>query len=76
MRHLDLVNICKDAGYHGDQRRFVRTYCENRISYANAIKAYREGERIRKAGTFQCHCFTCKHEREAVEEILKEASDE
>ena len=33
----------KAAGAAGDQKALMRLYIENRISYAVAMKAYREG---------------------------------
>ena len=47
------------AGYHEDQKSFVRLYVENRISYQVAIASYRLGYQQKQNG-MKCVCFECK----------------
>jgi hypothetical protein len=53
-----LVGI-RVAGYHEDQRTFMRLYTENRISYAKATEEFRRGQAMKKGGV-PCGCPSCK----------------
>ena len=53
------IALLRVAGYHQDSGEFVRLYVENRISYAAAKVAYRDGARQRAAG-IGCGCYECK----------------
>lgn len=46
------------AGYHDDQKTFVRTYVENRVSIGAATAEYRSGAQARLAGV-RCTCRDC-----------------
>lgn len=46
------------AGYHEDQQTFVRTYVENRVSYAAAMRSFVDGK-IAKRNGLKCSCSTC-----------------
>lgn len=54
-RTLALLRI---AGFHGDQRTWMRTYTSRRISYLVARKAWADGQRARAAGA-GCSCYEC-----------------
>lgn len=59
MRRDDLLACIRVAGYHGDQRAYMRLYTENRISHAAARDAYRDGERAKARG-IACSCADCR----------------
>lgn len=42
MSRADALVACRIAGYHDDQRAFVRAYTENRISMQAARAEFRE----------------------------------
>ena len=46
------------AGYHGDDRAWVRLYLENRVGYERARRLRAEGVRLRVAG-LPCGCAEC-----------------
>jgi hypothetical protein len=46
MTRKQALTCIKAAGAQNDQAAFVRLYVENRISYAVAMAAYREGEKF------------------------------
>ena len=48
----------KIAGYHGDQKTFIRLYVEHRISIRRARVAYASGE-VAKATRVRCNCHEC-----------------
>lgn len=50
--------LLRVAGYHGDQRAWMRAYTERRISYAVARKIWAEGQRARASGV-KCTCVDC-----------------
>ena len=62
------LGTLRSAGYHGDERSFVRAYVEGRVSITNANKAWRDGERMRAAGV-RCTCFNCRAEKPASIEV-------
>jgi hypothetical protein len=43
MRRADLIQAIRGAGAANDQPLFLRLYTGNRIAYAAAIEAYRQG---------------------------------
>jgi len=58
MKRADLIVYLRVAGYHDDERSFMRLYCENRISHPAAREAYRQGQ-AQKAGGVKCGCHEC-----------------
>jgi hypothetical protein len=56
------IQVIKVAGYHGDTKTFMRTYCENRISFAVADNFFRNGKQAKLAG-MKCDCNQCKKEK-------------
>ncbi|MEQ1545996.1 hypothetical protein [Methyloglobulus sp.] len=46
------------AGYHNDTKAFMRLYCENRISKAEADKQFNIGQKKRENGV-KCSCIDC-----------------
>lgn len=46
MTRAQALACIKAAGAQGDKAAFTRLYIENRIAYAVAIAAYRDGERF------------------------------
>lgn len=42
------INLIKEAGYENDTAKMMRIFCENRISYAVAQKAFAEGKERKK----------------------------
>lgn len=61
MKRADALAHIRLAGYHGDDRAFMRLYTENRISYATAKQARDAGAAARRAGV-PCNCHSCKTE--------------
>ena len=61
MNRATALTLLAVAGYHEDKTAFVRLYVENRISFANAQKAYASGKRARTNGV-PCTCGECKKE--------------
>jgi hypothetical protein len=59
MKRKDVLASIRVAGYHADQRSFLRLYVENRVSFQAASEAYHEGARLKKAG-MRCTCLECK----------------
>lgn len=53
------------AGYHEDQKTFIRTYVENRISFHAANHAFIDGKAAKRNG-LKCTCYECKPKSEAV----------
>lgn len=49
MTRAKALEVIRAAGAQGDHALFVRTYTENRISYAVAIREFREGVAWAKA---------------------------
>ena len=47
------------AGYHGDDRAWVRLYLEHRVGYERARRLRAEGARLRAAG-LPCGCAECR----------------
>lgn len=58
MKRADVIAHIRIAGYHSDQRSFLRLYTENRISSAVAKEAFAAGARQKEAGV-PCHCYAC-----------------
>lgn len=58
MNRKDALAACRLAGYHNDQHQLVRTYTENRVSYAAALAAFRVGQQQKAAG-MRCTCYSC-----------------
>jgi hypothetical protein len=58
-RH-QLLEAIKVAGYHNDDKAFLRLYTENRLSYAVAQAARQAGIRARQQGV-KCSCYACNH---------------
>ena len=52
------IILLKIAGYHDDNRSFVRLYVENHISITNARLAFDQGAKMRMMGV-PCHCHQC-----------------
>jgi hypothetical protein len=59
MKRKDVLALIRVAGYHADQRSFIRLYAGNRISYQAATEAYHEGAKLKEAG-MRCTCLECK----------------
>lgn len=59
MKRADALANMRIAGYHGDDRAFMRIYTENRISYAAAKRERDSGAAAKRAGT-ACGCNSCK----------------
>lgn len=57
-RTLGLMRV---AGYHDDQKTFLRLLVENRIAAPHCWAAFREGARLKVAG-MPCTCYHCKKE--------------
>lgn len=53
------IDLLRVAGYHNDQRAFVRLYVENRISRKVAAEEFNRGYALRRSGV-DCGCFECK----------------
>lgn len=53
-----IIQRIRVAGFHGDQRAFMRLYVENRIDIRVARAAYREGEWGKTNGV-KCGCAEC-----------------
>jgi hypothetical protein len=62
MKREDALSALRFAGYHGDQRAFVRVYVENRISRKVACEEFNRGADLRRSGV-RCTCFECKGTR-------------
>lgn len=58
MKRKDALTTIRVAGYHGDQRTYLRTYTEHRISMAAAQAEYQRGQRMKKDGV-PCSCQEC-----------------
>lgn len=63
MKRADALAHIRLAGYHSDDRAFMRLYTENRISYETAKQARDAGAAAKRAGV-QCNCHSCKAEPE------------
>ena len=61
MKRADALTSLRIAGYHADQRTFVRVYVENRISKKVADEEFRRGAAMRRAGV-GCTCLECKEQ--------------
>ena len=59
MKRADALSTLRIAGYHGDQRTFVRTFVENRISRKVANEEFNRGIALKRAGV-RCTCFECR----------------
>lgn len=53
------LQVIKVAGYHDDNQAFMRTYCENRISYKVATEWWMLGKNLKVNGA-KCDCHQCK----------------
>lgn len=53
-----VLGAMRVAGYHSDDRTFLRLYTENRISYAAAMDARADGARAKVRGV-PCTCREC-----------------
>ena len=62
MKRADALSTLRIAGYHNDQRAFVRTYVENRISRKVANEEFNRGAALKRAGV-GCTCFECKNSK-------------
>lgn len=58
MKRAQAIDLIKVAGYHGDQKSFVRLYVENRIGLPVARRAFSAGAEAMKSGA-KCSCFEC-----------------
>jgi len=63
VKRKDVLDLIRIAGYHEDERAYMRLYCETRIGRAAAREAYETGLR-QKAGGMKCSCFHCKTRNE------------
>ncbi len=45
MKRADVLRAIRAAGLEDDQRRFLRLYTENRVSYKAASDAFQEGRK-------------------------------
>jgi hypothetical protein len=55
-----ILESIKVAGYHNDDKAFIRLYTENHISYAKAQEARTLGIRARQNGV-KCSCYACNN---------------
>lgn len=58
MKRADALFAIRYAGYHGDQRAFMRLHVENRISFKAAKDEFDLGARQRRDGV-RCTCPKC-----------------
>lgn len=58
MKRQTVIDLIGVAGYHNDKSRYTRLLIENRISLANAQKAYSDGIKAKEAGV-KCACYDC-----------------
>lgn len=59
MKRQDALSFIRIAGYHGDQRTFMRLYTENRVNLDAAREAFAKGA-AQKLGGMTCACHECK----------------
>jgi len=59
MKREVAIDLLRVAGYHNDQRAFVRLYVENRISRKVATEEFNRGYALRRSGV-RCTCFECR----------------
>jgi hypothetical protein len=55
-----ILEAIKVAGYHNDDKAFLRLYTENHISYTAAQEARTKGIRARQQGV-RCSCYACNN---------------
>lgn len=65
MKRSLLIACLKVAGYHDDQREFLRYYTGHRISFKAAQDAYQKGRELKNAG-MPCNCVQCKNKSEEI----------
>lgn len=58
MKRKDALAALRIAGYHDDERTWVRVFVESRISQAVAKDAWAAGQQQRAAG-LRCTCHEC-----------------
>lgn len=59
VKRADAVHHLRYAGYHNDSASWTRLYIENRIGYAKAKEAWREGQQMKTNGV-PCTCSECR----------------
>lgn len=64
MKRKDALAVIRVAGYHDDQKTFVSTYVEHRISFNTANAEYRRGQEMKKSG-IACSCRQCEQKKAA-----------
>lgn len=52
------LNVAKVAGYHHDQRAFIRVIVESRIAWSFLNEAWRYGVQAKESG-MKCTCQEC-----------------
>lgn len=57
-KRADIIAHMRIAGYHADQKSWLRLFVDNRIGRAVADEAYRKGTAQKLAGV-PCHCHQC-----------------
>ncbi len=61
MKRTDALAWIRIAGYHNDQKSFVRLYVENRVSRKSADEAWAKGVKAKESG-MGCACHQCKNQ--------------
>ena len=61
MKRDDALAWIRIAGYHNDQKSFVRLYVENRVSRKAADEAWAKGVKAKEGG-MGCACHQCKNQ--------------
>lgn len=59
MKRQDVLDHIRIAGYHEDQKTYIRLYTENRVSAGDAAWAYERGIMQKRSG-MKCACHLCK----------------
>lgn len=59
MKRSDALVHIRIAGYHNDQKSFMRLYTENRVSLKAANGEFARGQNMKTSGV-PCTCQTCK----------------
>jgi len=59
LKRKDALILLRIAGYHSDERSYIRLYVENRLSRPAADAEWRRGTAMRAAGV-RCTCTTCR----------------
>lgn len=64
LKRKDALVLLRIAGYHGNQKSFIRLYVENRVSRPAANAEWSRGAAMKAAGV-PCTCIACREARTA-----------